>query len=135
MIDEVFDNLRKATDGTIEFQQELFRRWSFPWPNTAPAPSDWAEDVLKFQKKWNETMVELLKKHHESLESQFQTGLGHIEDACALPAAKDPAEFRSKLVELWTKSFECLRAVSETQMKDFQTAMSKCAAMVAPNGS
>jgi hypothetical protein len=124
MFEQVFENLRKATDSTIQTQQELFQKWLGLWPAMPPSAPTFGEP-LKFQKKWMEALGEIIKKQRESLEAQFAAGLKNIEEAFHLADAKNPEELRAKTIELWQKSFECLRQMFETQVRDFQTAIAK----------
>ena len=39
--------------------------------------------------------------------------------------AKDPQQFRRLTEELWRQSFDCLKTVAESQMRDVQAAMQK----------
>jgi hypothetical protein len=125
MFDEVFENLRKATDSTIQAQQELFKKWVSLWPGVPTSPAAWGEPVHKLQKKWAEIVGELVKKQREALEAQFSAGLRNIEEAFHLAEAKDPEELRAKTVELWQKTFDCLRQSYEAQVRDFQAAVTK----------
>jgi hypothetical protein len=84
-------------------------------------------EPLKFQKKFLEVMGELIKKQREALEAQFSAGLKNIEEAFHLAEAKDPEELRAKTIELWQKSFQCLRQTYEAQVRDFQAAATKWA--------
>jgi hypothetical protein len=131
MFEHVFENLRKATESTVQVQQEMFRKWASLWPGVSPAPSPWSNDVKEFQKKWSETVAELLKKQRESLETQFSAGLKNIEEAFHLTKAEDPEEFRAKTLELWRKSFDHLRQASEAQLRDFQAAVEKWTELMA----
>lgn len=38
MFDQVFDNFRKATETTLQAQQDLFRQWMTQWPMYPAAP-------------------------------------------------------------------------------------------------
>jgi len=78
------------------------------------------EQAQKFQKKWAEFYEEVLKKQRETVATQFQTGLKHIEEAFRLAETKDPTELRTKTIELWQKVFETLRQSFEAQVRDFQ---------------
>jgi hypothetical protein len=129
MFDQVFDNLRKATEATIQMQQELFQKWVSLWPTLPTAPATVTEPA-KFQKKWLEIVGELLKKQRETLEAQFSTGLRNIEAAFHLAEAKNPEELRTKTVELWQKSFECLQKTYEAQMHEFQNVAAKWVELV-----
>jgi hypothetical protein len=127
MFEPVFESLRKATDQTMQMQQEMFRKWATLWPPMPAAPPVWGEQMQKFQKKWAEMVEETLKKQREALEAQFSSGLKNMEAAFKLGEAKDVEELRAKTVELWQKTFECLRQAFEGQMRDFQAAVNKWA--------
>jgi hypothetical protein len=125
MFDQVLENLRKATESTVQMQHEMFRKWAGLWPGMPVTQPVWGEPVQKFQKKWAETVAALVKKQNESLETQFKAGLQSLEAAFRVAEAKDAEELRVKTLELWQKSFECLRQVYEAQTRDFQEAMTK----------
>jgi hypothetical protein len=129
MFDQAFESLRKATESSIALQQEMFRKWMSLWP-AIPVSTFPFSELQKFQKKWVEVVGELLKKKNESLEAQFKAGLQNIEDAFRLTEIKDPEVLRAKMVELWQKTFDYLRQASETQMRDFQNAVSKWAELM-----
>jgi hypothetical protein len=123
MFEPVFENLRKATEATIQMQQEMFKKWVSLWPTVPPAPN--FGEPLKFQKKWMEVMGDLIKKQRETLEAQFSAGLKNIEEAFHLAEARDPEALRAKTIELWQKSFECLRQTYEAEVRAFQDAIGK----------
>jgi hypothetical protein len=125
MFEQVFENLRTATETNIHMQQELFKKWAGLWPTVYVPPSGAAERVQNVQKKWLEFATGQLKKQRETLEAQFSAGLKNIEEGFRLAEAKDPAELRAKTVELWQKSFDCLRKLYESQTRDFQEALVK----------
>jgi len=129
MFDQVFEAMRKATESAIGMQQELFNKWMSLWPGVPTSPFATGEPA-KLQKKWLETVGDLIKKRREILETQFSTGLQSIEEAFHLAEAKDPEELRAKTVALWQKIFDCLRQTYESQMHDFQNAVSKWAEVV-----
>jgi hypothetical protein len=125
MFEQAFDTLRTATEANIHMQQELYKKWIGMWPGVPVPPNGGGDKFIKFQKKWAEYVAELVKKQRETLEGQFSAGLKNIEEAFRLGEAKDPEELRAKTVELWQKSFECLRQMYEAQMRDFQAATIK----------
>jgi hypothetical protein len=133
MFEPVFENLRKATEATIQMQQDLFKKWVSFWPGVPgmPAmPAVGAEPFLKFQKNWTEFVGDVVRKQREALEAQFSTGLRNIEAAFRLADARDPEELRARTVELWQKSFECLRQLYDTQVRDFQAAVARWTELV-----
>ena len=131
MFELVFDSLKKATEVCLQTQQETFKRWMGAWPGVPKGPGPIPEQVHKFQKKWAEFYEETLKKQREAIEVQFKAGLKYIEDAFRLAESKDPAELRAKTIELWQKTFECLRQTYEAQTRDFQNAVGKWTELVA----
>jgi hypothetical protein len=122
MFDSVFESLKKATDVTVEMQQELFKKWASLWPGPTPPAGFWGEQGSKFQRKWAEAVEELLKKQREALEGQLTAGLQNLEAAFRLAEASDLNELRTRTVELWQKSFDCLKQTLETQAREFQAA-------------
>ena len=131
MIEQAYENLRKATESTMQFQQEIFRKWVGVWPGMNQAVPPEAELVHKFQKKWAEFVTELLKKQRETLNKQYEAGLKNIEQSFQAVEVKTPEEFRARMIELYQKSFEGLRQVTEMQQRDFQTAVQKWTEMIA----
>jgi hypothetical protein len=129
MIDQVFDNFRKASETTMQMQQEMFKKWMGQWPAMptpqAPGAGAWAEQAQAFQKKWIETVSELLNKHRESLDSQYKAGIRTIEDAFKVGEAKTPEDYRRIAEDLWRKNFESLKSSAESQVRDFQAAVEK----------
>ena len=121
MFEPMFESLQKATDVTIQMQQEMFKKWVGLWPSGPASPSAWGEQVQKLQKKWAEIVEETLKRQRDVLETQFNAGLKNLENAFKLAEAKDPEELRPKTMELWKKTFECLNQAFEAQMRNFQT--------------
>jgi hypothetical protein len=140
MFDVILENYRKATESTMKLQQDMLRSWtgqmfggqSFglpfagtPLSGTSLPGSAWLEHLSAAQKKWGETVTEMLNKHRESLDAQYRAGIKTIEDAFKVGEAKDPQQFRRLTEELWRQSFECLKTVAESQLRDVQSAMQK----------
>jgi hypothetical protein len=143
MFDMILDNYRKATESTMKLQQDMLRNFAMQWPQMYGAqmfglpltgssiPSGampgaaWLEQLSAAQKKWADTVTEMLTKHRETLDSQYKAGIRTIEDAFKVGEAKDPQQFRRLTEELWKQSFECLNSVVESQMRDVQAAMQK----------
>jgi len=124
MLEAVFDTLRKATDSTMQMQQEFFKKCIGVAPAALPVAPPLG-DPTKFPKKWAEIAAELFHKQRESMEAQFSTGLRNIEEAFRLAEAKDPEELRARTIELWRKTFELLRQTYEARAHEFQEAVAK----------
>src|SRR5512135_2696753 len=82
MFDQVLDNLRKATDSTIQLHQEMFRQWFQQWPQVLGIPTpgtmlanSWADQVHALQREGSQTVTDMLNKNRETLESQYRAGI------------------------------------------------------------
>jgi hypothetical protein len=127
MFDQVLDSFRKVSESTIQMQQELFKQWVSQWPTTTPTSPEggMAEQAQTLQKRWLETVTEMMNRHRESLDAQYKSGIRAIEDAFRVTEAKTPEEYRRMTEDLWRKGFETLKGTAETQIRDFQTAVDK----------
>jgi hypothetical protein len=124
MFDQVYQNLRAATEASIRMQQDLFKKWLGLWtPGTAPNGA--GESAPKIQERWAKFLTEQAEAQRETLEAQFRAGLKHIEEAFRLAEAKSPEELRGKTLELWQKSFDCLKQLYDAQARGFQTALAR----------
>jgi len=138
MLDVAYENLKKTTEMSLRMQQEMFKKWASLWPctvpGTIPGQVPGPEDVQQIQKKWMEFYEEILKKQRETFETQFRTGLKHVEDAFRLAETKDPVELRTMTIELWRKVFETLQKFCEGQLRDFQALASRWTELVMAKG-
>jgi hypothetical protein len=126
VFDQMFDSFRKASESSLQMQQEMFKQWAPQWPsmplNAAGASAEWAR---KFQKRWIEFMTDSLNKQRESLDSMYKSGIQVIEQAFHLTEAKTPDDYRHMVEELWRKMFEISKDQSETQLREFQKGVEK----------
>ena len=79
MFDQIFEGVRKASESSLQMQQELFKYWTQQW-SQAPVPGgvvpsgvvpggispEWGRNV---QKRWLDLVVEVLNRHRESIDS------------------------------------------------------------------
>ena len=141
MFEQVFDSFRKASETTLQAQQELFHQWMSRWPMfpmEPPTPDDKVvvtEQARSFQREWTDIVTALMTKHCEALDAQFRTGIHVIEDALRTAEAKSPEEFRRLTEELWRKSFEVLRQTIENQIRDFQIEIEKWSELMTQKSS
>jgi hypothetical protein len=127
MLDQLFDNFRKASEATLRMQQDMMRHWSVPWPSgpsgssgsSAPGglPTDWGRNL---QKEWLDLTLEFLNKQREALDSAYKLGLQMIEQTFRASEAKSPEEYRRMTEELWGKLFESFKGQYETQFQGFR---------------
>lgn len=129
MFDQVFDNLQKATESSMKLQQEMFRKWvdAFPAMPTAaspvPVPMTMTTDVAgQWRRKWEELTAEMLKRQKELVDQNYEAGIKALEDIFATAESKSPQEYQQKVMELYRKSFDSVRQLSESQMNAFKSA-------------
>ena len=123
MFEEAFDNLRKVTDVAFWTQQEMLKKCIGLWP-VVPFPAGLGV-ARKYRKESLEIIGELLKKQRESAEAQFSESLRTVEEIFHLSEVEDPEEFRTKVVDIWQKSYDSLRHLYEARVNDFLTAVAK----------
>jgi hypothetical protein len=125
MFDQVFDNLQKATESSVKMQQEMFQKWVEAFPSATsplPTPIDAFADV---RKKWEEVSAEILKRQKAMVDQNYEAGLKSLEDVFSVAEAKSPQEYQQKVTELYRKSFESLRQLTESQLQEFKAATEK----------
>jgi hypothetical protein len=131
MLDQMFDNFRKASESSLQMQQEMFKQWAHQWPamplNAAGVSADWART---FQKRWIEFATDSLSKHRESLDSMYKSSIQVIEQTLRLSEAKTPDDYRRMVEELCRKMFTVCKDQSETQLRGFQKGVEELFEMV-----
>jgi hypothetical protein len=132
MFDQVVDTFRKAIDSSMQIQQEMFRQFVQQWSQVPGVPTpgsivanNWAEQVHTIQRKWAQTITDLLNRHREMLDAQYRAGIRTIEDAFRVGEAKNPEQFRKLTEELWRQTFDSMKTVIETQTRDLQAVTQK----------
>ena len=135
MFEQVFDSLQKATESSVKMQQEMFQKWvdAFPSaPGAIPSPSD---AVSEWGKKWQETAAEMLTRQKEMVDKNYDAGIKALEDVFAVTEAKSPQEYQEKVTELYQKSFDSLRQLSEAQLSEFKVAAEKWSTVMTPTSA
>jgi hypothetical protein len=125
VFEQAFDSLRKTAEVNLEMQQELFRQWGANWPGFPQPQNAWVERAQKFQKEWAKTVKELLTKHREILDEQYQLALDSLDEAFRVAQSSDPKDFAKKCEALCKKSLEVMREAGELQVKETQEALNK----------
>jgi hypothetical protein len=126
MFEQMMDTLRKTTVSTLKVQQQLMQQWAQLPALAAPSSgTDLAEQIRAYQKQVIVTLIDMLKKHRETLDAQYGLGIQALEEAFRVGEAKDPAEYMRRAEEFCKHSLDCIKAVTEDQMKGFQAASEK----------
>ena len=130
MFDQLIDGVRKASESSLQMQQEMFKHWTrlFSGPAAdAGARVDWGKAG---QKRWLELGVEMLNRHREAVDTIYKSGITIIEQTFQVGEVKSPEEYRRMVEDLWRKLFDLQKEQSESQFRDFQSFYEKSAALV-----
>lgn len=159
MYEQVLENLKKATQQSVEMQQEMMRKWAAmlpPMPSMpgmagmagaptsgsatsaaaagaaagAAATEAW-EGLRRMQQRWEESVTEVFKRQREMVDAHYAAGLKSLEELFRLSDAKSPQEYQEKVLELYRHSFESFRTLSEAQLKEFKAIADQVLALAA----
>lgn len=124
--EQVFDNMRKAAESGLKMQQDMLQQWGTQWPGVPAAPQAmWMEKMREFQRQWANTISDLARRHRETMDRQYQVALESLEEALRIGEAGNPEEYRQRMEHFCRRALECVREVSEVQLKEFQDAMTR----------
>jgi hypothetical protein len=124
VLEDVFQNIRKAAETNLKMHQELFQQWSHLWPMPT-VQSIWVDKIRDFQKQWSTTVSDLARKHRDVIDKQYESAIESLDAALRVAESTNPEEFRRRTEQLCRKTLDCMREVSETQLRAFQNAISK----------
>jgi hypothetical protein len=131
MFEQIIDGVRKASESSLQMQQEMFRHFTRMWGSLAPAgagiPSDWGRGS---QKRWLELGLEMLNKHREALDATYKSGIQLIEQAFHATEAKSSEEYRQTAEDLWRKLVDLQKEQAESQFRDLRGWYEKATALV-----
>lgn len=123
MFEQLLDSFRRASQSTIQGQQQLFQQWLQQWPGAsvpdAAQPSEWPQALSK---QWLASLGETLNRQRELLDSSYRKGAQLIEQASHVSDAKSPEDYRRLAEELWRSFSETLKDQAEANVRDFQQA-------------
>jgi hypothetical protein len=119
MLDQFMEGFRKASESTLQAQQDMFKYLSQQWmatPSMGVAPTDWGRG---FQQRWKDLAVDALNKQREALDATYRAGIEVIEHTFKMSEAKSPEDLRRAAEELWRKLFDSVKAQYESQFEEF----------------
>jgi hypothetical protein len=125
MFDQLFESFRKASESSLQAQQEAFKQWVQQWPTAPLGAAGGSSSWVDIQKRWLESAAEALNMQRGLMDSTYKSGLKFIEQAFKVTEARTPEDYRSLVEELWHKLSEDFKTQSETQFRDLQDAMQK----------
>ena len=125
VFEEFFQNIRKAAETNLKLQQEAFSQWSSMWPGIPTPQTAWVNQMQGFRKQWVSTVSELARKHQDVIERQYDSAIGSLDAALSMTDATTPEEVRRRSEQLCRKTLDCVREVTEVQVREFQEAITK----------
>lgn len=135
VFEQVFENLRKTAESSLQMQQDFFQQWSSQWPGFPQQENAWMDRVQKFQKDWSKTFTELMNKHRKLLDDQYRAAIDTLKEGFRVAESGDPQEYRQRCEELCRKSLELLRETGELQVKETQEALNRWVALAVKSGA
>ena len=120
MLDQMFDNLKKASEASMQLQQDMMKQLqqSFHAQPMAGLPTtDWGR---AFQRRLFELTIDTLNRQRSALDSAYKAGIQMIEHAYQACDARSPEEQRRKTEEIWRRLFDSFKTQQDTQFEEFQ---------------
>jgi len=130
MFDNLIDGVRKASESSLQMQQEMFKQWTRMFTGATQEGGAQTEWNRASQRRWLELGIDMMNRHREALDGMYRSGIQLIEQTFHVTEAKSPDDYRRMIDELWRKLFDLQRQQSESQIRDFQTFYEKSAALV-----
>lgn len=135
VFEEIFTNISKAAEANLKMQQELFRQWTSMWPGMPAPQAVWIDKVRDFQRQWTQAVSDVARRHRETVDRQYQAALENLDAALRVTESTNPEEYRRRAEQLCRKTIDCMREMSETQIKEYQDTMTKWTELVTKTGS
>jgi hypothetical protein len=131
MDDQLFDSFRKASESSLQMQQEILKHWTERLAGSASQPPNASSAASQqVQKRWLALGIELLNKHRASLDGTYAAGIQLIEQSFGATEAKSPEEYRLLTEGLWRKLFDTYKNQAEAQFEAFKNWSAKSAEAV-----
>lgn len=135
VFEEVFQNVRKAAEANLKMQQEIYSQWASLWPGMPTPQTAWLNHMQGFRKQWVETVSSLAHKHRDVIERQYQAAVESLDAALSISDASTPEEFRRKSEQLCRKTLDCMKEMTESQVREFQEAITNWTDLFAKVGT
>jgi hypothetical protein len=118
MLDQVMESFRKASESSLQMQQDMFKRWTQQW-FTAPGNGAGALDPTgSLQRRSIDLAIDALNKHRESLESTYRSTIQVLEQAFRVSEARSPEDARRMVEDLWRNVLAIMKEQSESQFRE-----------------
>jgi hypothetical protein len=120
MLDQIMENFRKASESTLQAQQDMLKSWTQQWMVPPAMPSGSSPVMGRgVQQRWLEMTIDVLNKHRESIDATYKAGIEVVEQSFRLSEAKSADDLRRTTEELWRKLFDTIKSQYESQFQEF----------------
>ncbi len=123
--EQAMESFKKTSEAVLNMQQEAIQQWTGMWPTAMAEQANPLKQFQEIQKRCGNTMTDLLKRHREVVDKQYDEAVAALEEAVRMGESHSPDEFRTRLEQLCRRSLELMRHASEAQLKEFQEALAK----------
>jgi hypothetical protein len=117
MLDQVMESFRKASESSLQMQQDIFKRWTQQW-FSSPSNGASAEWSGSAQRRSIDLAIEALNKHRESLEASYRSSIQVLEQAFRVTEARSPEDCRRMVEDLWRNVLNTMKEQSENQFRE-----------------
>jgi hypothetical protein len=118
MLDQVMESFRKASESSLQMQQDIFKRWSQQWFASPTGNGVGGEMGGSLQRRSVDLAIEALNKHRESLEGTYRSSIQVLEQAFRVSEARSPDDARRMVEELWRNVMAIMKEQSESQFRE-----------------
>jgi hypothetical protein len=119
MLDQFMEGFRKASESTLQAQQDMFKYWSQQWTNMPPMGANVPDLGRGIPQRWKELAIEALNKQREALDATYRAGIEVIGHTFKMSEARSAEDLRRTAEELWRKMFDTVKAQYESQFEEF----------------
>jgi hypothetical protein len=134
VLEEMFQNVRKVAEANLKLQQDILSQATVMWPGIPTPQTAWLTQMQQFRGKLVDTISALARKHGEAVDRQYKAAIESLDAALGVTDATTPEEFRRKSEQLCRKAMDCVREVTESQVREFQEAIGKWTDLLAKAG-
>ena len=134
VFEEFFQNIRKGAEANLKMQQEMLSQWSSLWPGIPTPQSAWLNQMQAFRKQWLQTISDLASKHRDTVDRQYKAAIESLDAALQVSDASTPEEVRRRSEQFCRRTLDCMREITEVQVREFQEAITKVTDLLAKAG-
>jgi hypothetical protein len=119
MLDTLLDGFRKATESTLQIQQDFMRQVAQQWMSSAGTKHTGAMDWAKaLNKRWETQILETLTQSRVMMDAVYRSSIEITQKMFRLTDARSPDDFRRVVEELGRRLYEISREQSTRQLNE-----------------